>query len=74
MNATRILWGQILAVYMIALAFVWAATQRTAAQLGYATLAAFAAEIERQTPGRVHALASGALARPNNRRSLVPVG
>lgn len=35
MNATRILWGQILAVCAIALGFVWAATQWTAAQLGY---------------------------------------
>lgn len=35
MNATRILWGQVLTVCSIALAFIWAATQWTAAQLGY---------------------------------------
>ena len=35
MNATRILWGQVLAVCAIALGFVWAATQWTAAALGY---------------------------------------
>ena len=34
-NATKILWGQIIAVCSIALAFVWAATQWTAAALGY---------------------------------------
>jgi type IV secretion system protein VirD4 len=34
-NATRILWGQVLTVCSIALAFIWAATQWTAAQLGY---------------------------------------
>jgi len=35
LNATRILWGQVLTVCFIALAFIWAATQWTAAQLGY---------------------------------------
>ena len=35
MNATKILWGQVVAVCAIALAFVWAATQWTAAALGY---------------------------------------
>ena len=35
MNATKILWGQVIAVCSIALAFVWAATQWTAAALGY---------------------------------------
>ena len=35
MNATRILWGQVLAVCAIALTFIWAATQWTAAQLDY---------------------------------------
>ncbi len=35
MSVTRILWGQVLTVCSIALAFVWAATQWTAAQLGY---------------------------------------
>ena len=35
MNATKILWGQVIAVCAIALAFVWAATQWTAAALGY---------------------------------------
>ena len=34
-NATKILWGQIIAVCSIALGFVWAATQWTAAALGY---------------------------------------
>ena len=37
MNATRILWGQVLTVCSIALAFIWAATQWTAGQLGYQT-------------------------------------
>ena len=35
MNATKILWGQIIAVCSIALMFLWAATQWTAAALGY---------------------------------------
>ena len=35
MNATRILWGQVLTVCLIASACIWAATQWTAAQLGY---------------------------------------
>ena len=35
MSATKILWGQILAVFALALAGVWAATQWTAATLGY---------------------------------------
>ncbi|MBV9840624.1 MAG: conjugal transfer protein TraG [Sphingomonadaceae bacterium] len=35
MNATKILWGQVMAVCTVALAFVWAATQWTAAALGY---------------------------------------
>ena len=35
MNATKILWGQVVAVCAIALGFVWAATQWTAAALGY---------------------------------------
>jgi len=34
-SATKILWGQILAVFALALAGVWAATQWTAATLGY---------------------------------------
>jgi len=34
-NATRILSGQVPTVWFIALAFIWAATQWTAAQLGY---------------------------------------
>ena len=34
-NATRILWGQVLTVCSIALAFIWAATQWTASALGY---------------------------------------
>ncbi|MEQ7155122.1 conjugal transfer protein TraG [Brevundimonas aurifodinae] len=35
MSATRILWGQVLLVALIALASVWGATQWTAWQLGY---------------------------------------
>ena len=49
-------------------------TERPHSALGYATPAAFAAEIEKQRPGRVQAVASDALARHNNRRSLVPAG
>ena len=47
-------------------------TERPHSSLGYATPAAFAAEIEKQRPGRVQAVASGALVHHNNRRSLVP--
>jgi type IV secretion system protein VirD4 len=35
MNATKILWGQVLLVSMTVLAFVWAATEWTAWKLGY---------------------------------------
>ena len=35
MSATRILWGQIIVVFLIALAAVWCATQWTAAALAY---------------------------------------
>ena len=35
LNATRILWGQVLTVCLIALAFIRAATRWTAAELGY---------------------------------------
>lgn len=35
MSATKILWGQLIVVGLIALAFVWAATQWTAWRLGY---------------------------------------
>ncbi len=35
MSATRILWGQIIAVFLIVLASVWGATQWTAAALAY---------------------------------------
>jgi type IV secretion system protein VirD4 len=35
MSATKILWGQVIAVCAVVLAFVWAATQWTAWQLGY---------------------------------------
>jgi type IV secretion system protein VirD4 len=35
MSATKILWGQVLAVFAIVLAAVWGATQWTAAALGY---------------------------------------
>ena len=37
MSATRILWGQILAVFTLTLGGIWAATQWTAAELGYQT-------------------------------------
>jgi putative transposase len=49
-------------------------TERPHSSLGYATPAAFAAAIEKQRPGRVQAVASGALVHHNNRRSLVPAG
>jgi transposase InsO family protein len=49
-------------------------TERPHSSLGYGTPAAFAAEIEKQRPGRVQAVASGALVHHNNRRSLVPAG
>ena len=35
MNATKILWGQILLVSLVVLAFVWTATQWTAWRLGF---------------------------------------
>jgi len=35
MSATKILWGQILVVFLVVLAAVWGATQWTAAALGY---------------------------------------
>ena len=35
MNATRILWGQILLVSLVVLAFVWTATEWTAWRLGF---------------------------------------
>jgi type IV secretion system protein VirD4 len=35
MSATKILWGQLIVVGLIALAFIWAATQWTAWKLGY---------------------------------------
>ena len=35
MSATKILWGQVFAVFLIVLAAVWAATQWTAAALAY---------------------------------------
>jgi type IV secretory pathway TraG/TraD family ATPase VirD4 len=35
MNATKILWGQVLLVSITALAFVWAATEWTAWKLGF---------------------------------------
>ena len=35
MSATKILWGQILAVFALTLAGIWAGTQWTAAALGY---------------------------------------
>ena len=35
MSATKILWGQVFAVFLIVLAGVWGATQWTAAALAY---------------------------------------
>ena len=35
MSATRILWGQVLIVFLIVLAATWGATQWTAWRLGY---------------------------------------
>jgi type IV secretion system protein VirD4 len=35
MSATKILWGQIITVFLIVLAGVWGATQWTAAALAY---------------------------------------
>ena len=35
MNATKILWGQVLLVSVVVLAFVWAATEWTAWKLGF---------------------------------------
>ena len=35
MTAGKILWGQVLAVFLIVLLSVWGATQWTAASLGY---------------------------------------
>ena len=35
MSATKVLWGQLIVVSLIALAFVWAATQWTAWRLGF---------------------------------------
>jgi type IV secretion system protein VirD4 len=35
MSATKILWGQVFSVFLIVLAAIWAATQRTAAALAY---------------------------------------
>lgn len=49
-------------------------TERPHSSLGYATPAAFAAEIENQRPGRVHAVGSSELVHHNNRRSLIPAG
>ena len=35
MSATKILWGQILVVFLLVLGSIWGATQSTAASLGY---------------------------------------
>jgi type IV secretion system protein VirD4 len=35
MQATKILWGQVLAVFLIVLTGIWSATQWTASALGY---------------------------------------
>ena len=35
MNATKILWGQVLLVSGVVLAFIWAATEWTAWELGF---------------------------------------
>ena len=40
MAATKILWGQILAVFLLVLTGIWSATQWTAAALGYLAQAA----------------------------------
>lgn len=47
-------------------------TVRPHSLVGYTTPAAFAAKIEKQRPGHVQAVASGALVHHNNRQSLVP--
>ncbi len=43
MSATKILWGQIIIVFLIVLAGVWGATQWTAAALAYAPTTNFTA-------------------------------
>ena len=35
MNATKILWGQVILIGVVVLAFVWAATEWTAWKLGF---------------------------------------
>jgi len=49
-------------------------TERPHSSLGYTTPAAFAAELEKQRPGRVQAVASDQNQMQNNLRSLVPAG
>jgi transposase InsO family protein len=48
--------------------------ERPHSSLGYATPAAFAAGLEKQWPARVQAIASPALTRDNNERTLVLAG
>ena len=48
--------------------------ERPHSSLGYATPAAFAAELEKQWPARVQAIASPALTRDNHDRTLVLAG
>ncbi|WP_454887313.1 integrase core domain-containing protein [Sphingomonas oryzagri] len=49
-------------------------TERPHSSLGYATPAAFAAELEKQRAGLTQPVASPALMRDNNGRSLVAAG
>ena len=49
-------------------------TERPHSSLGYATPAAFAAGLNQQRTGLIPAVASPALLRDNNPRSLVPAG
>ena len=49
-------------------------TERLHSSLGYANPAAFAAELEKQWAGCSQPIASPALARNDNRRSLIPAG
>ena len=48
--------------------------ERTHSSLGYATPAAFAADLEKQWPARVQAIASLAPTRDNHERTLILAG
>jgi len=48
--------------------------ERPHSSLGYATPAAFAADLEKQWPARVQAIASPALRRDNDARTLILAG